>query len=49
MQNLNIINKDLKPENLLVDSNGNVYISDLGFACDIYDNEAKNGAGTPTH
>lgn len=33
----NIIYRDLKPENLLIDKNGNIKITDFGFAKHVHD------------
>eukprot|EP00912_Choanoflagellata_sp_UC4_P002391 UC4_evm5s1505 len=48
LQKHNIVYRDMKPENILMDSNGNVRISDLGLAMEVPPGKAIRGrVGTP--
>ena len=43
----NIIHKDIKPENLVFDSNGYLHITDLGISKIYHEDNAKENSGTP--
>jgi len=49
MHTMNVIYRDLKPENLLLDSQGYLKITDFGFAKDIGDGRTWTLCGTPDY
>lgn len=49
LHNRGIVYRDLKPENLLLDSNGHIRITDFGFAKLIPDNVTWTLCGTPDY
>ena len=46
LHELNIVYRDIKPENMLVDESGRIRLSDLGLACRVH-TELKGASGTP--
>jgi len=46
LHELNICYRDIKPENMLVDEQGRIRLSDLGLACRVH-TELKGASGTP--
>jgi serine/threonine protein kinase len=49
MHTMNIIYRDLKPENLLLDNQGYLKVTDFGFAKDIGDGRTWTLCGTPDY
>lgn len=49
MHDKNIVYRDLKPENLLIDKDGHVKIADFGFAKKLADERTFTLCGTPEY
>ena len=47
LHNKEIIHKDIKPENLVFDSNGYIHITDLGISKIYHEDNKKENSGTP--
>jgi serine/threonine protein kinase len=49
MHDKNIVYRDLKPENLLIDKDGHIKIADFGFAKKLVDERTFTLCGTPEY
>lgn len=49
MHSLNIAYRDIKPENLLIDHEGHLKITDFGFAKVLVNGKTKTQCGTPEY
>lgn len=49
MHQKNIIYRDLKPENLLIDREGHIKIADFGFAKKLHNDRTFTLCGTPEY